>query len=310
MNIFNSKLQLSTMVGMMIMSTVYGMMFFSYLFANIGLSMIFTWVQLKYIISNDGVIPNGFTFVCVLKSCGVIGATNKVLEMHSEIVHQRMVETDIVVGNTLVDVYAKCDCVVNMKQAFNEIPVKDVVSWTTLISGYLEHGYGEEALSCFDLMQSEGVTPNALTYVCGLKACSSIGSLSMGETIHAEVAKKGLLRKNIVLGTALVDMYVKCGFLTDAEHIFFEMNDVNVVTWTVMVAAYAENGCYEQAIDCLELMEHNGVHPNSVTILSCLKVCCTEGSIALGRKLHLQTILEGFEIDLCIGDSLVGGGNT
>eukprot|EP00250_Pteridium_aquilinum_P018547 c24122_g25_i1 orf=2-316(+) len=103
--------------------------------------------------------------------------------------------------------YAKCGALAKAQEAFDSLPSGDVVSWTALIGGYAQHERCEEALRCFEQMKREGVSPNAVTYSCILKACGSVGEAEQGKLIHAEIVKKGLLGNDTVLGSALVDMY-------------------------------------------------------------------------------------------------------
>ena len=91
-------------------------------------------------------------------------------EIHAEVKKQGLLKKKVGLGNALVDMYAKCDALVKAQKVFNELPVRDVVSWNTMITGYVQHGYNEEALNCFCQMQDEGVFPNAVTFICCLKA--------------------------------------------------------------------------------------------------------------------------------------------
>ena len=102
---------------------------------------------------------------------------------------------------------------------FSKLPQRDVVSWTALIAGYANHGLGCQAVKIFKQMKDEGISPNAWTYVCILNACAAILSLDIGETIHDKLREQGLLKDNIVLGNALIDLYTKCGVLQKAQKV-------------------------------------------------------------------------------------------
>ena len=122
--------------------------------------------------------------------------------IHAKIVKQQLLERNVVLSNALVDMYGKCGMLEKAQEVFDEIPIHDIVSWNALITGYAHHGLGKEALKCFKKMQAEGLSPDAVTFICVLNACGSIKSLEMGEEIHAEVNKRGLLKKKIGLGTS------------------------------------------------------------------------------------------------------------
>ncbi|MCO5594541.1 hypothetical protein L7F22_048573 [Adiantum nelumboides] len=107
--------------------------------------------------------------------------------------------------------YAKCGNLTCAHQIFDELVEHDVVPYTALITGYAQHGHGEEALICFDHMQSGGLFPNAVTFAGMLKACADMGASERGVALHTEIVRRGLLGDDIVLGNALLDMYFKSG---------------------------------------------------------------------------------------------------
>ena len=164
----------------------------------------------------EGFSPNAVTFACILKACGATGAIDKGKSMHDEIVQRNLLKHDPVLGNALVDMYGKCGSLVMAQKVFEELLVRDVVAWTSLISGYVQYGLSEMAIKCFDQMHYEGLSPNAVTYACILQACGGTGSLEKGKEIHVEMIKDGLLGGIGLLDNALVDMYAKCGALVKA----------------------------------------------------------------------------------------------
>ena len=116
------------------------------------------------------------------------------------------------------------------QQLFDHLPCRTIVSWNALLAGYVDNGFHAEALECFRRMEEDPglISPSAVTYGSVLKACAHIGSLEVGEIIHAKVRDQGLLNHNLVLGTALIDMYAKCGALETAHHVFNELPHGNV----------------------------------------------------------------------------------
>eukprot|EP00250_Pteridium_aquilinum_P021025 c25013_g19_i1 orf=2-346(+) len=113
--------------------------------------------------------------------------------------------------------YVKCGALAKGQKIFDDLPVRNLVSWTALVAGYAEYGHGQEALDCFKLMQHEGLSPDAVSFACILKACGGIGAASRGQKLHAEVVKHGLQEKLMVVGTALVEMYANLGMLAEAQ---------------------------------------------------------------------------------------------
>ena len=100
------------------------------------------------------------------------------------------------------------------QEVLEGLPTRNVVSWSTVIVGYAQQGQCHEALNCLKRMQSEGLSPNTVTFISILKACMNTGAINKGKQIHDESVQRGLLEEDIVLGTTLVDMYARCGMLT------------------------------------------------------------------------------------------------
>ncbi|MCO5580162.1 hypothetical protein L7F22_034029 [Adiantum nelumboides] len=254
----------------------------------------------------EGIPPNAVTYLSILKACASIGAINEGKHVHDEILKQGLLEHDIVLGNALVDMYAKCGALPQARGVLKKLPFRDVVSWSALIAGYAQHGQGQQALECFEQMQQEGVPPDIVTYVCILKSCALIGALDMGKQIHDEISRWGLLEHNISLGGALVDMYAKCGALPQAQSVLEKLPWRDVVLWTALIAGYAQKGQGQFALECYEQMQREGVSPNSVTYVSILKACAVIGAIDKGKQIHDEiSRLRLLEHDIVLGSALV-----
>ena len=253
-----------------------------------------------------GVSPNAVTYACILKSCGIVGCLETGKDIDAEVRKQGLLEKDVVIGTALVDMYSKCGALERAREVFEQLQVRNVVSWNALISGYVQHEQGEDALKCFRQMQITGVQPDAVTYVCVLKACAIVKALHIGEQIHNEVRKRGLLRNDVMLGTALVDMYSKCNALQKAQDVFESLPVRNVVSWNALITGHAQNGLVAKALECFRKMEDAGVCPNSVTYICILKACASSGSLEIGEGIHAQVEKQGLlHKDVVLGTILV-----
>eukprot|EP00250_Pteridium_aquilinum_P030771 c42092_g1_i1 orf=3-356(-) len=116
--------------------------------------------------------------------------------------------------------YAKAGLLSKSQQIFDRLSGRDIVTWSALIAGYTDHGFGQEALKQFQQMQFEGVAPNAVTFNCILRACGITHTLGKGQEIHSEIERQGLVKSNIVFGPTLIEMYSKCGSLEKAQDVF------------------------------------------------------------------------------------------
>ena len=255
---------------------------------------------------DEGISPNTITFICILKSCGSIGAAEKGAEIHAEVSRQGLLDNNNVLCTALIDMYAKCGALAKAQGVFDTIQARDVVMWNSLIARYAQHGLGDEALSCFKRMRDEGPPPNRATFISVLKACGSIGAAQMGQEIHAEIGKQGLLEKDIVLGTALVDMYAKCGMLEKAQGVFDKLPAHNVVTWNALISGYTQHGLGDEALTCFSQMQQKGLSPNTVTFLCILNACGSIGAAEKGEEIHTEVSRQGLlEKDTALGNALV-----
>ncbi|KAH7284481.1 hypothetical protein KP509_34G056100 [Ceratopteris richardii] len=231
-----------------------------------------------------GISPNAVTYACILKACGTLGALEMGKQIHDEIMKQGLLQNDVVLGGALVDMYAKCNTLAKAREVLDILPLRDVISWSALIAGYVQWGQAEEAMSCFESMQKENISPNAVTYACILKACGMLGAIDKGKQIHEEIESQDLLQDDIVLGGVLVDMYAKCGDLTKAHCVLDELPSRNAVAWCALIAGYAQQGQGEEALKRFEQMQQEGIPPNGVTLCCVLHVCSQLGRIEEGHN--------------------------
>ncbi|KAI5083561.1 hypothetical protein GOP47_0003304 [Adiantum capillus-veneris] len=253
----------------------------------------------------EGFLPNAVSLLCILKACGSIGAIDKGEKFHDEIARMGLLGNDISFSTAVVDMYAKCGALSKAQQVLEELPHRTVVAWNALISGYVQHNQSEQAVRCVERMQSEGLSPDVVTFLCVLKVCGTLGALDKGEAVHDEIVKQDLLKKSILLGNALVDTYAKCGACVKAQQVFEELSTRDVVTWSALIGGYARQGQGEQALSCFEKMQHEGLTPNLVTFLSVLKACGSIGAAEKGEQIYNEIARQGFLGNYMIGSALV-----
>eukprot|EP00250_Pteridium_aquilinum_P019319 c24389_g6_i1 orf=603-2297(+) len=251
----------------------------------------------------EGVCPNAITYICILKICSNLGFTNRGKEIHIGIVKAGL-EREHFASNTLVDMYSKFGLLEEAWGLFKELELQDVLSWTSLITGCADHDQCEQALLYLRQMRSQGFAPDGVTLASSLKACGKIKDIQNGEEVHAEIVKKGL-DKDPFIGNALADMYVKCRSIAEAEVVFDNLPGRDIVSWNTLITGYIEEGLGERVLKCLDQMKGDGICPDDVTYLSCLKICGSMRDVRKGQKIHSEIIMKGFEMDHFIGSSLV-----
>eukprot|EP00249_Psilotum_nudum_P024144 c29105_g13_i1 orf=356-1066(+) len=223
-------------------------------------------------------------------------------QVHASIVATGF-EEDVVVGNALVNMYAKCSRLEGARCLFEKMSRRSVVSWNCMITAYVQHGRGEEAFRLFRQMQVEGVIPDKITFTSILSACATKGVLAEGKTIHACIVASGFESDDAV-ATALVNMYSKCGSLADARTTFDKMPDRNVVSWNVMIAAYAHHGQGENALSLFREMILAGAIPDRVTFVSTLSACASQGSLFEGKLVHDRILASRLLPDVALENAL------
>ncbi|KAJ7540063.1 hypothetical protein O6H91_10G000500 [Diphasiastrum complanatum] len=251
----------------------------------------------------EGMQPNNVTFVLLLKACASLAALEQGKQLHSEII-KRGFQSDVVVGNTLVDMYAKCGCTEDARELFDNMNERDAVSWIAMIAGYAQNGLGKEALALYEQMKQEGVQPDNVTFVLLLKACASLAALEQGRQLHSDIIKRGF-QSDVIVGSTLLNMYAKCGCTEDARELFDNMSERNVVSWTAMIAGYAQNGLGKEALALYEQMKQEGMQPNNVTFVLLLKACASLADLEQGKQLHSEIMKRGFQSDVVVGNTLV-----
>jgi pentatricopeptide repeat protein len=251
----------------------------------------------------EGVQPNPVTFVGVVNACASLVALEEGRCAHEQII-QSGCESDVSVGNSLIDMYGKCGSMEDARRVFNEMPSRNVVSWTTIIFGYVKSGQGQKALELFQQMQQEGVKPNLVTFVGVLNACASVLALEEGRRAHEQIIQNGW-ESDVSIGSSLVDMYTKCGSMEDAWAVFNKMPSRDVVSWTAMIFGHVKYGQGLKALELFRQMQQEGVQPNTVTFMGVLNACASLVALEEGRCAHEQIIQSGCESDVSVGSSLI-----
>lgn len=141
------------------------------------------------------------------------------------------------VCHSMITMYSMCGELGCARKVFDEIPQRDSVSWTSMISGYGKMGRAQDAVGLFGEMREAGFEPNEMTLVSVLGACGDLGDLGLGKWVEEFVVEKKL-ELNSYLGSALIGMYGKCGDLCSARRVFDSMKKKDRVTWNAMISGY------------------------------------------------------------------------
>lgn len=227
-----------------------------------------------------------------LRQCRRIRSLNAGKSLHSQLIKLGL-SREIYLANNLISVYVVCNSLRDARHLFDDIPDRNVVTWGSMISAYTNAGVPELAIMTYqDMFEGEsGVLPNEFVYSAVLKACSHLGDIELGRLVHDRISESGL-ETDVVLMNTILDMYVKCGSLSDARRFFRDMSVKTQVSWNTMLSGYCREGLLEEALKVFdEMPERNAVSWNS--IIAGLAVNVSERALEFVVKMHR----EGFELD-------------
>lgn len=185
------------------------------------------------------------------------------------------------VGNAILDFYSNFGLLEESMRCFEEIDRPDTVSWNTLMTGRIKMGHHTEAIGYLENMLIEGFEPNNCTYSIILNISGDLPSIQWGKQTHCRILKPGF-NSDVVIGSALIDMYSKCGRLNDARKVFDCLISKNLVTWNTIIIGYAQHGFGKEALEIYNFMQQEGVKPNDITFIGVLSACGHMGLLEEG----------------------------
>ncbi|KAK7317847.1 hypothetical protein RJT34_02419 [Clitoria ternatea] len=206
--------------------------------------------------------------------------------------------------NHLVNLYSKCCRFGYARKLVDQSSEPDLVSWSSLISGYVQNGFGQEALLLFNEMCVTGVKCNEFTFPSVLKACSMKKDLILGRKVHGMVVVTGFESDEFVANT-LVVMYAKCGQLDDSRKLFGGIMEPNVVSWNALFSCYVQSELYGETVDLFKEMVSGGIRPNEFSISIIINACAGLRDGGLGRTFHGLLLKMGLDSDQFSANALV-----
>ncbi|XP_043688952.1 pentatricopeptide repeat-containing protein At5g66520-like [Telopea speciosissima] len=262
--------------------------------------------------------PDNYTFALVVKACMMGSCEDNELgrKIHGQILKQGMedlvvvrnslmnmyckmgqlevacllfdesLNLDLVSWNSMISAYGKHGNVEAARELFDKMPQRTLVSWSAMIDGYVKSGSFVEALRLFSEMQALGVKPDVVTLVTVLKACANLGALDQGRWVHLYIDRNKLgWERNVVLGTALVDMYAKCGCIDVAFELFDGIHIKDAILWNAMIGGLAMHGHGWEALEIFSRMRRHGMMLNETTFLTVISACAHSGMAAEGVEI-------------------------
>ncbi|KAL5972342.1 hypothetical protein ACLOJK_041595 [Asimina triloba] len=255
------------------------------------------------LIDSGSIEPDHEIYNRLLKKCTQMGRLKEGKIIHTHLQKSKF-RNDLFILNAVINMYGKCGSLDDAQKTFDEMPLKDMVTWTALITGYAQNDRGEEALQLFPQMVGKGMKPNQFTFASLLKASGCVSGDKHGRQVHAFCVKYGY-NLNVYVGSALVDMYARCGDMHEAHSVFNGLVTKNEVSWNALIAGHARKGDGEDALKHFWKMQRANFKATHFTYSSVFSACASIGSLEQGKWVHAHMIKSGCELIYFVGNTLL-----
>uniref|UniRef100_A0A803M161 Pentatricopeptide repeat-containing protein n=2 Tax=Chenopodium quinoa TaxID=63459 RepID=A0A803M161_CHEQI len=246
------------------------------------------------------VIPNNITFSGALGACNALENDDMGKNIHALVIKHGAGQ-DVFVGTGISDLYSKCGLMDEAIKNFFRMPVQNVVSWTAMISGYVQKGDVVSAIKLFGEMRKVGVEVNKYTITSILSACAKSYVVDVAMQMHSWIIKSGLAADSAVIAS-MISTYSKAGEVHLSELLYLEQDNCDdECLWNVMISSFVQNKKIEEAINLFCRMLLNGSKPDNFAIGSMLSII---DCLYTGRQIHSYMLKSGLVFDLCVGSSL------
>ncbi|XP_010275176.1 PREDICTED: pentatricopeptide repeat-containing protein At3g22150, chloroplastic [Nelumbo nucifera] len=258
------------------------------------------------VLEMDQIVPDSVTFLSALTAASQLQRLDFGQQIHAFVIKNSMAHS-IIISNALIVMYSRCDSIESAFKVFEKMSEKrDLVSWNTMVSSFVQNGFDDEGLTLVYEMQKQGFLIDYITATALLSAASNVKNGEIGKQTHAYLFRHGIQFEG--MDSYLIDMYAKSGLINNAKRLFEYNDDTrnrDQVTWNAMISGYVQNGYIELGITVLRQMLKQNEIPNAVTIASILPACNLIGGISLGRQLHGFAFRHLVDQNVFVGTALI-----
>ncbi|KAL5731012.1 hypothetical protein ACHQM5_003778 [Ranunculus cassubicifolius] len=243
------------------------------------------------------------TYEALVNACVELKSIRGVKRVYKYMVNSGY-EPDLYMSNRILAMHVECRMMMDAKRLFGEMPVRNVVSWNTIILGLVDSGDYEVAFDLFKFMWSEFSDASPHSFTTMLRASAGLGCGYVGRQLHSNALKLGL-DENTHVSCGLINMYSKCGSLVDARRAFDEIPEKTVVGWNTIIAGYAAHGYSDEALSLHHEMQDSGVKMDHFTYSMIITVCARLASVEHAKQAHAGLVRNGFGSDLEANTALI-----
>eukprot|EP01018_Ginkgo_biloba_P038898 Gb_11523 [translate_table: standard] len=257
------------------------------------------------IVNQRGIPVDYDTYASLLDACAAEKALVEGKQVHAHL-FMSGIRQNLYLGTKLVNMYVNCGSIVDARQVFDKMHKRNLFLWNTMMRGYATEGLFGETLELYNQIQLVGMKPNKFTFPFVLKACAGLSALEEGKEIHECIRRSGF-ESDVFVSSALVAMYAKCGSLACARQVFDKMTQRDVVSWNAMIAGYAQNGQFDDALKLSHEMKLAGIKPNTITQNAMIGGYAQNGHVDEALKLFCQMQLTGAKPNLITWNAMIAG---
>ncbi|KAL2327024.1 hypothetical protein Fmac_020451 [Flemingia macrophylla] len=253
-----------------------------------------------------GLKPSSYTFTNLISACDLSVGLYVGKQLHGLAVkYGFMDETSL--GNAVITMYGQHGMVKEAARVFAELDQRSLISWSALLSVFVKNGYANRAFELFLNMLQTGMPLDSGCFSTLLDGCSEWNNLKLGFQIHGFATKLGLA-SDVNCGTALVDLYAKCGSLQSARAIFDRLPNKTIASFNAILVGYLNSKIRDDVKDPMVFfseLRFNGVKPDCVTFSRLLCLSANQACLVTGKSLHAYTIKVGLEHDTAVGNAVI-----
>ncbi|KAL9289968.1 putative pentatricopeptide repeat-containing protein [Arabidopsis thaliana] len=266
------------------------------------------WEEILYHFSHmfrDEEKPDNFTLPVALKACGELREVNYGEMIHGFVKKDVTLGSDLYVGSSLIYMYVKCGRMIEALRMFDELEKPDIVTWSSMVSGFEKNGSPYQAVEFFRRMvMASDVTPDRVTLITLVSACTKLSNSRLGRCVHGFVIRRGF-SNDLSLVNSLLNCYAKSRAFKEAVNLFKMIAEKDVISWSTVIACYVQNGAAGEALLVFNDMMDDGTEPNVATVLCVLQACAAAHDLEQGRKTHELAIRKGLETEVKVSTALV-----
>lgn len=251
----------------------------------------------------SGVRFDPTTFAVVLKACASLEEGGVGIQVHGLVIRMGF-DNDVITGSALLDMYAKCKRLDDSLRVFGEIPVKNWVSWSAMIAGCVQNDQYVEGLELFKEMQSAGIVVSQSIYASVFRSCAGLSALKLGSQFHGHALKCGF-GWDIIVGTATLDMYAKCGSMTDAQKLFNSLPKHSLQCYNAIIVGYARNDQGFEALLLFRLLLKSGLGFDEISLSGAFSACASIKRDIEGLQAHALAVKTTFSSNICVANAIL-----